>query len=64
MSGVEIAAKMSQIKAEILQLVAENKGQFTEDNCPIKATHYEDSQLLVGLLCINWDCPFCGFKVG
>jgi hypothetical protein len=39
---------------------------FKQDHCPIDfdGKHFENAQILDGLLSISWKCPFCGFNVG
>lgn len=60
-----IRARVDFINREIQGLLSLN-AHFEIEDCPLygpNGHNYEESQLLNGLLCMSWECPFCGFKV-
>ncbi len=53
---------LNELRLEGEQQQAQN--QFTEETCPLESIdtirHYTLSQMLDGMGCWKWSCPFCG----
>jgi len=55
-------AKIHSIIKELCDEAEQTKGQYAPYNCPMlyDNNHYQNAQILDGLGCWKWNCPFCG----
>lgn len=62
----KIWVQISRLKVEIEALKDYSEStKFYLENCPLavhdgESSHYDNSLLLVGRGCVEWNCPFCG----
>lgn len=56
--------KIEKIKAIMLDIEDEainSKTEYTDETCPLNFNkdHYANSQIVTGIGCWKWECPFC-----
>jgi len=63
-----IRLQMDSILSQIDSLKKNYDIKFEIEDCPLyrkgEGHSYDECQILTGLGCHSWTCPFCGFNVG